>query len=117
MPDEKDTTLFVDLGEVSVDQADDANIPVNIWITRESDEDENYIKDGKWELRAENYMPRKGRISGESSYKVVAADRQVLVDLVHKHWLPLYQTAVRVLTELKQDKEGIAGLYYWTDRM
>ena len=109
MPDKQ----YEDLGECSITNADDANIPVDIWLKPEKDDEDKPT--GKWILKASNYMPRKGRLSGEEGYKAVASDRQVLVDLVHKHWLPLYQTAVKVLTELKQDERGISYLYYWHD--
>jgi hypothetical protein len=98
---------YKDLGELSVDDADEANVPVDIWLVPDPD------NPGGWRLRANNYMPRRGRLSGEDSYDARSESREVLVALVHKHWLPLYQAALKTITELKPDNENKAYLYYW----
>lgn len=110
MTDTENTPSYTDLGSIPVDAANDANIPVNIWLIRGEDDDTGY-----WILYADNYMPRRGSLTGESTYRVRAKDRDVLVELVHTHWLPLYQAAVRVLAKLEPDAGGAAGLYYWND--
>lgn len=102
---------YEDLGEIPIDSANDANIPVSIWLVPAEDDDGERI-DGLWELRADNYMPRKSTVS-QDQYRAQAKDRAVLVGLVHKHWLPLYQTAIEALTKLEPDEDGVASLYYW----
>ena len=95
---------YEDLGEISISSANSSNIPVDIWLTEE---------DGYWVLSADNYMPRRSRLSGEASYKARSKDRAVLVKAVHEHWLPLYQAAVATLQALEADDRGVASLYYW----
>ena len=94
---------FDDLGNSPVTSANDANIPVAIDLE---------VRDGRWVLKASNYMPRKGRVE-EDHYHVEADNREVLVGLIHQHWLPLYQRAVEILTQMKPDRRGNASLYYW----
>lgn len=98
-----DNTMYNDLGDVPVDAADDADVPMDIWLKEE---------DGAWVLTAGNYMPRKGRVS-EDAYKAIAPQRETLVNLIHQHWLPLYCRAVEILTEMKPGRYGAASLYYW----
>jgi hypothetical protein len=109
---------YENLGENAIESANDANIPVDIWLKKikEDDEEGDGKHAGMWRLTANNYMPRKARLSGENSYKVIAKDRDVLVKLIHKYWLPLYQIAVEILTEMKPSQihdNGTACLYYW----
>jgi hypothetical protein len=109
---------YDDLGEISIDDADDSNIPVDIWLKKVKEEDDEGDREhaGMWRLTADNYMPRRGRLSGENSYKAFSKERETLVKLVHKHWLPLYKTAVEILTEMKPSEthdNGTACLYYW----
>ena len=105
---------YEDKGEISINEADDANIPVDIWLTRKTDENGDTIEDGDWDLKASNYMPRKCRVT-EEAYLATSKDRKVLEGLVRTHWLPLYQAAVKVLTEFRPNKDGISRLYYWND--
>lgn len=115
---------YIDVGQITVDEVDDANIPVDIWLKKvDFNEDLDLLPDGDEEgykdyylLTADCYMLRKSRLAGERPYAVLAKDRQVLVDLVHKHWLPLYKTAVEILTEMKEDDRGVSSLYYWKKR-
>jgi hypothetical protein len=106
---------YKDLGEISVEEADEANIPVDIWLDKVDEEArEENPELLTWELHANNYMPRKGRLSGEQAYRLTSDDRAVLVALVKKHWLPLYKTAVAKLEAFdKPDAEGVSELYYW----
>lgn len=114
----EETANYEDQGDISIEGADDANVPVDIWLTQIADdaEDEDRGRRGWWRLRANNYMPRKGYLGGEHSYLAISKDREVLAALVRVHWLPLYQTAVKVLTEMKPNEEGTACLYYWQDK-
>ena len=109
---------YEDLGEIPIEGANDANIPVDIWLKKikEDDDEGDRQHAGMWRLTADNYMPRKSRLSGEGSYKAIAEERETLVELIHKHWLPLYKTAVEILTEMKPNEthdNGTACLYYW----
>ena len=83
-------------GECHVEEADDSNVPVNIFISND---------DGKWECFADNFMPRKARVD-QTGYRFTAPDRETCQAVVRKFWLPLYQAAVKQLEE-----EG--ELYYW----
>ncbi len=85
--------------------ADDANIPVDIWLTKEADEP-------RWVLRASNYMPRKECLHPHG-YHAESESREELADLIMAHVMPLYETAVR---QLKAIASGEAdSLYYWHD--
>lgn len=108
-----------DRGELLIEDCDDANIPVSIFLSEIEDSDreeaasagEPYNPNHRWVLRADNYMPRKGRAS-ESAYEITAPTREALVEVIKKFIIPLYQIALANL-------EGIiAGtndsLYYWT---
>lgn len=97
--------MIKDIGGMGFEEANDANIPVCIFISEPSE------SETAWELTANNYMPRKNWIS-EGEYKYQADSRQELYDLVQKFVVPLYRTALEQLT-----KNG--ELYYWqieTDR-
>lgn len=88
-----------DTGPYKITQADDMNVPVNIGI-------HNPTKPGeKWMLTAANYMPRKDWIE-QSRYSLEADTREELVEIVHKHIVPIYETA---LESLKTTGE----LYCW----
>ena len=102
---------YEDIGKIPIEDADDANVPVDIWLTKRNENDEEHP--GKWQLRANNYMPRKACLGGERSYCAISDDREVLAALVRKHWLPLYQIAVEILTEMRPNKDDNARLYYW----
>ena len=103
--------LYRDCGEIKITNADNANIPVDIWI---SPRDEGDSAPEAWKLYANNYMPRRGYLSGNSSYKAYSDSREVLVELVKKHWLPLYQVAVDILSTMEPNENGNARLYYWS---
>lgn len=88
-----------DVGNVSIDEANEMNVPVNIWILEAEDEP------GVWELSAANYMPRKNMIQSEV-YLVKSNKKETLEALVQKHIVPLYEIA---LSKLKTE----SSLYYW----
>jgi hypothetical protein len=110
---ETESVGYEDLGECEVTSANDANIPVSIWISPEEDDEGEPIKES-YRLRASLYMPRKGHVV-EDAFRARSSDRKVLEDLVRVYWLPLYQMAVKVLTEMKPDEDGVSSLYYWNE--
>lgn len=84
--------------------ADDANIPIDIWLTPPNEDCD------KWTLRAANYMPRRGYMLPEA-YKQTADTREELELLVKTYVLPLYEVA---LSEIKKIISGESNhLYYW----
>lgn len=89
-------------GECSFSGADDANIPVDIWLCNE---------DGAWKLTASNYMPRKGRIATEV-YEATAPTREELAILVRERIVPLYRNALAALQAIGDGT--LDHLYYWT---
>jgi hypothetical protein len=109
--------MIHDLGAIKITDTDAGNIPVDIWIARRNG-DSGYwegildiAKNTQFVLAADNYMPRKGRLSGEQSYLVYADTRDELVDLIRAHIMPLYQAA---LATLKSVCDGdMNDLYYW----
>lgn len=104
--------MVEDKGEIPFDKADEANIPVNIWLLEEKDDDDDN-KTGRWELTASNYTPRKG-VLYEGVYKATADSRDELADLIREHIIPLYETAVKKLQAVCEG--GAKGLYYWSLR-
>jgi len=107
---------YVSTGEIEPDEADEMNIPVNIWLTPPGRVDNEAYGDTHWSLSADNFMPRRSRVAGEQ-YEVWSRDRDVLVAIVHRHWLPLYKVAVKLLEEMAPDDDGTAALYYWEERV
>jgi hypothetical protein len=96
--------MVENIGEIPIHECDDANIPVNIFITPPDEDDK------KWHLRADNFMPRKCTGS-EGAYQVASDTREELVALVEKYIVPLYSTAFNQLANIVK---GTANdLYYW----
>lgn len=97
-------------GELSIDFADDANVPVNIFISEveEGDYDEDDQPDWATHvLTASNFMPRKGRVAS-NTHLVFADNEEELRTLVQRHVVPIYEQA---LERLKTK----STLYYWTN--
>jgi len=107
----KPLPVYEDQGEIAIEHADDSNVPVDIHLGPAEDDAGEEIPD-LWELRASNYMPRKGVVV-EGNYCAQSADREVLAALVRQHWLPLYLAAVQALATLTPDEDRTAGLYKW----
>lgn len=109
---------ITELGECSFSEANQGNIPVDLWLrppghedTEEEDEDGD-LRD-KWVLVAANYLPRKACVGREGTFRAAADTREELVGLIQEHVVPLYETALKVL------KQMVAGeadnLYYWQE--
>ena len=98
-------------GELSIDLADDANVPVNIFISEVEEGDYHEDDQPEWAthvLNADNFMPRKERVA-HGTYLVFADNEEELRALVQKHVVPLYEQA---LERLKTH----STLYYWTTK-
>jgi hypothetical protein len=104
--------MFENKGEISIEECDDANIPVNIFITTPEENKENGETE-KWTLHADNFMPRKGRCGGETSYHIEADTREELNTLIAKYIIPLYISALNKLNGMA--KGTFTHLYYWND--
>jgi hypothetical protein len=87
--------VLEDMGDLQITDCDDANIPVNCFLSNE---------DGNWVWTASNFMPRKGYVS-EDGYKLLASTKEEILDLINKHVTPLYE---RALAKIKTGE-----LYYW----
>lgn len=83
-------------GIIPAEEADDMNVPVNIFISEDG---------GKWSVSASNFMPRKQGVD-DAAYAFTAPDKETCVAVVKAFWLPLYRAAV---TQLEKAGE----LYYW----
>ena len=90
--------MLRDMGEMPIESADDANIPVVCFMHEPDGEN------GLWSWSAVNFMPRKERC-GES-YKLEADTKEEIMDALQKHVIPLYEVA---LENLKRFGEN----YYW----
>lgn len=94
----KAATMLRDTGEMSIEAANDANVPVVIFL-HEPDR-----PNGLWTWTAINFMPRKECCGG--SYKLEADTKEEIMDVVRRKVLPLYEVAA---TNLRERGEN----YYW----
>lgn len=92
--------MLEDIGDLSLEDMDESNIPVNCFLT-EPDED-----GGKWTWEAENFMPRRRLIGG--SYDLEADSKDEILEAVRKHVVPLYEAALKNLRETGEN-------YYWKE--
>ncbi len=107
-PEEEKTPEVEVTGECSFDDVDDANVPVDIWLSEEEDDDGN--KTGFYTLKAGAYMPRKG-IVRESLFEVRSKNPEALRKIVREKIIPIYQTALAKLEAIANGKSD--NLYYW----
>lgn len=82
----------------SFDQADDANIPVDIWLEKYDETEEDIPEDMKYVLRAGNYMPMKERVEG--GFIVYSDNLAELQEIIKTKILPLYEVAVNKITDM-----------------
>jgi hypothetical protein len=110
-------------GELEIRNADDANVPVDIWVSQiNNDSFNNGYGDkisqddiGKWELHANNYMPRRASLAEDcDAYFIVADTKEEIAELIEKYILPLYRVAIEVLTDMAATGKG--HLYYWENQ-
>ena len=111
---------LLDFGPISLDDLDDAHVPVDIWfqelkeedIAVEDHDDEAAIyKAGyRFRLLCGNYMPRRNRIEG-AAIRVYSKNRESLQKAVEKYIIPFYKLALDKVTKIA--KEGQGDLYYW----
>ena len=100
---------YKDLGDMCIADADDMNVPVNSFLTQIDDSrilEANRLKryKGWFEWSAQNFMPRKECLGGE--YRVIAPERETILELVKKYVVPLYETALENL-------KTYGANYYW----
>jgi hypothetical protein len=85
-------------GELTVEDVDEMNIPVNIFISEDEETKEICIS-------AANFMPRRERVH-ENAYSLYVPDMETAKQIVQAFFLPIYEIA---LTQLKKN----STLYYW----
>lgn len=105
--------MIEDIGDIQLSECDDANIPVNIFISKPNEDDEGKHKD-KWTLHADNFMPRK--MSACDGYEVVADSLEELQAYIKQHVLPLYEIAMKnidAMINATGHEEELPHLYYW----
>ncbi len=105
---------MLDLGEISFDVADSANVPVDIWLSEiTNDEEDSSLAEyvGWWRLTAKNYTPRKSRVTESRVYDLMSQDRAELAAIVQSKVKPLYAAAMAKIDAMV----GGTGesLYYW----
>jgi hypothetical protein len=112
--------MIHEFGKIEIAAADDMNVPVDIWLLQMDPKFPDAFPwtvrgesaaGMQWCLRANNYMPRKGCLSGEGSYMVFSDSREELAALVREHVLPLYRAALDVVTCIADGSQDC--LYYW----
>lgn len=91
--------MIKSVGEMSLTEANDMNVPVGIFICEPED------GETAWTLMADNYWPRKSRVNPQQ-YEYHADTREELMALVQQYIVPLYECA---LSRLKT----VGDLYYW----
>lgn len=96
------------ISECSFDDVDEANIPVDIWLTEEEDDEDK--KTGYYTLKAGNYTPRKGMVS-ENLFEVRSKNPEALRKIVRDKIIPIYKTALAKLEAIASGKSD--KLYYW----
>jgi hypothetical protein len=89
---------YEDSGDFPIDGANDMNVPVNIFLSKDE-------KTGEWSLTADNFMPRRAMVT-DGAYRVTSKSKEVLEKLVDKHITPLYEIALNNLRTKKSN-------YYW----
>ena len=97
--------MLKQLGDVSVDEINDANIPVNIFISKDKIEGAK----GKWNLKASNFCPRKDYIYA-SVYNFEADAPEEFYPFLEKT-KALYQAALINIYKMLEGKS--TSLYYW----
>lgn len=97
--------MIAEIGELRLDECDSANIPVSIFYDQETFENEETGDQFSWKVTAENYMPRKSRVSNDA-YCVVGQSKEELVEYVRKYVKPLYEIALKLINDGED-------FYYW----
>lgn len=90
---------YEDIGDIPIAEANEANIPVNCFLTEPDD------ASPKWRWTAENFMPRKSLLT-EGAYRIESDDKESLLEAVRQFVVPLYEAA---LVRLRERGE----CYYW----
>ncbi len=104
--------MIENVGEMSFEDFDDANIPVDIWLSKLKADDEHYEAGHRFRLKCGNYMPRKGHVE-EVAVEVLSDNLEELQALVRGRIIPIYQIAMRKLEKMAEGKCN--NLYYWSE--
>jgi hypothetical protein len=99
-------------GGMEPSEFDGANVPVDIWMDELTEDDERYKEGFRFQLRARNYMPRKGYVE-ENACDILSDNRKELEELIKSYFIPLYQTAFNKLHKIISGEANC--LYYWKD--
>ena len=105
--------MISDSGEIEIEAADRANVPVNIFIAKQ--EDDEGEETGKWVLTADNFMPRRCRAE-DGAYGVEADTLEELQGVIRKHVLPLYEVALANINDMLSmtgEEDEMPSHYYW----
>lgn len=117
--------MYKDIGDIEFAEADDANVPVDIWLYKitdehtEPDNGDGFVVEpedvGKFMLYADNYMPRKERLCGQAIFQAVCDTEADVKEIIEKFIKPLYQTALKVLDAISTG-DTKSHLYYWKEK-
>lgn len=110
VPEEEKAPEVEVIGECSFDDVDEMSVPVDIWLTKEKDDEGN--ETDYYTLRAGCYMPRKGMIN-ETLFGVRSKNPEALRKIVREKIIPIYQTALAKLEAIANGKSD--NLYYWEE--
>ncbi len=89
---------------------DNANVPVNIWLSSVDEDDEEYLNGFRFSLQAAIYCPRKDAVY-QNNDVIYATTREELQDWLKEKVLPLYKFAVDRIESIINNKKD--HLYYW----
>lgn len=91
---------YFDFGEIALKKCDDANIPVQSFISSPEESGDEY-----WHWTAANFMPRKLYVR-DGAYEIRSKSKEGIIKAIEKYVIPLYQNAIDCLR-----LEGSS--YYW----
>ena len=106
--------MIKDCGEMPPENFNDANVPVDIWLSKldpESESDkESYGEGFRYRLTTGVYMPRKASVWSEAC-TILSDNKEELQKIVEKYILPFYKLAVSKIQGIIEGTED--HLYYW----
>ena len=97
------SAAYDDTGIIDLSGADEANIPVNSFLTEPKDNE-----DGRWHWIADNFMPRRAHCS-QDQYHLVSDAKEPLLEAVKKYVVPIYKAALENLKTMGEN-------YYWEQK-
>ena len=91
-------------GEISIEECNEANVPVNLFLNKGEGENEGF-----WTLSGDTYMPRKNRGAEGIGYR--AKDQASLQKLIELFVKPLYVVALSNINGMIDGTKDCH--YYW----